>query len=337
MRNSKDVQNLVRSFCVVGTTLAALLMSHGVAPAQQRVLGIDVSTYQGNLSSSNWTTLHNTNNRDFVFIRSSRGGTTGEDHRQGGYPSGNNTYYNLSERYDDPYFVQNINRATAAGLFAGSYHFSRPDVIASTPNSGGIPNSGTDEANHFIQMAGAWMRPGYLLPVHDFEAGDGLRTSNEMAQFAIDFSDRIYEVMGIRPAIYINGNYANYVLGGASLSLRNQVVAAYPTLWNARWPNQGDPNYIPADIENPSDSYPPIYGPWDDAPNPAQPWSFWQYSSKQRLSGYANGSANIDADIANGGIEFVKDHLVPALWMNDSSGEWSTLTNWNSGQAPPRP
>ena len=93
-------------------------------------------------------------------------------------------------------------------MFAGSYHFSRPDIIASTLNSSGIANTGTDEANHFIQMAGPCMRPGYLLPVHDLEAGDGIRTDSEMAQFALDFSNRIYEVMGIRPAIYINGNYA---------------------------------------------------------------------------------------------------------------------------------
>src|SRR6478672_7880590 len=57
-------------------------------PAQgQRVLGIDVSAYQGNLSMTNWATLHRRTDqqvngtfgdgRDFVFIRSSRGGTTG--------------------------------------------------------------------------------------------------------------------------------------------------------------------------------------------------------------------------------------------------------------------
>ena len=101
-------------------------------------------------------------------------------------------------------------------MFAGSYHFSRPDVIATTGNANGIANSGTDEANHFLQMAGPWMRPGYLLPVHDFEAGDGARTANEMAQFAIDFSNRIYAVMGIRPLIYVNGNYASNILGAAS-------------------------------------------------------------------------------------------------------------------------
>ena len=75
-----------------------------------------------------------------------------------------------------------------------------------------------------------------------------------------------------------------------------------------------------------------MYGPWDDAPNPTHPWSFWQYASTARLSGYNNGGSNIDVNVAQGGIEFIKDKLVPALWMNDNSGDWSTMTNWNSGK-----
>lgn len=325
--------------------LAALLLLAVAAPASaQRVLGIDVSAWQGDISTANWATLHRPitqqvssvygDGRDFVFIRSSRGGTTGYyDQSDPNNNNGNNT---LSQRYDDPYFVQNITRATAAGLLAGSYHFSRPDVIASTPNAGGIPNNGTDEANHFIQMAGAWMRPGYLLPVHDFEAGDGARSDNEMAQFCIDFSDRIYAAMGIRPAIYINGNYAANILGGATTALRDQVVAAYPTLWSARWPNQTDPDSIPVQTGHPKDTYTPIYGPWDDY-GVTHPWAFWQYASTARLNGYANGTRNIDVDVAQGGLEFVKDYLVPALWVNDIDGQWTTLTNWNSGLTPIAP
>ncbi len=318
----------------LAVTCAATLAKGDPAVAQ-RALGLDVSAWQGSLSNSNWNTLHNTNDRDFVFIRSSRGGTTGYYNQSD--PNNNNGLNTLSQRYDDPYFVQNITRATNAGLFAGPYHFSRPDVVASTLNSGGIPNNGADEADHFIQMAGAWMRPGYLLPVHDFEAGDGIRTDNEMAQFCIDFSNRIYEVMGIRPVVYINGNYANYVIGGASPSLRTQVVDAYPTLWIARWPNQSDPDSIPVQTANPNDSLSWLYGPWDDPPNPAQPWSFWQYASTAKLSGYKNGTTSIDVDVAHGGVEFIKDNLVPALWMNDTSGDWSTLANWNSGQTPVAP
>src|SRR4051812_24197253 len=161
----------------------------------QRVLGLDVSTYQGNISQTTWNNIHAVENRQFVLIRSSRGGTTGYDHRQGGYPSGNSSAFSLSQRYDDPYFVQNITQATTAGMLAGAYHYARPDIVTNWPVAGQIPNSGTDDANHFLQMAGAWMRPGYLRPVFDLESGQPNsptgtpgRTADALAQFCIDFS-----------------------------------------------------------------------------------------------------------------------------------------------------
>ncbi len=323
------------------TSLGLLIMTLAVSSSGarlwgQRVLGLDISAWQGNISQTTWNNIRNVENRQFVIFRSSRGGTTGfynQNNPNNNNPPGQNT---LSQRYDDPYFVQNINRSTTAGIYAGSYHFSRPDIIASTLNSGGIPNSGTDEANHFMQMSGAWMRPGYLLPVHDLEAGDGIRTDNEMAQFSIDFSNRIYDVMGIRPTIYTNGNYAQNVLGGASASLRNQVVASYPTLWSARWPNQANPNSINVQNAHPKDTYTNIYGPWDDA-GVTHPWHFWQYASTGRLQSFNNGNSNLDFDVTQGDIEFLKDQLVPALWMNDNSSDWATLSNWNSGQVPVAP
>ncbi len=314
----------------------AVLAEMGVPASAQRVLGLDISAWQGNISQTTWNNIRNVENRQFVFLRSSRGGTTGfynQNNANNDNPPGQNT---LSQRYDDPYFVQNINRATTAGMFAGSYHFSRPDIIASTLNSNGIPNSGTDEANHFLQMAGAWMRPGYLPPVLDLEAGDTARTDNEMAQFCIDFSNRIYEVMGVRPAIYTNGNYAQNVLGGASASLRSQVVAGFPTLWSARWPNQSDPNSIDVQNSHPKDSFTNIYGPWDDS-GVTHPWQFWQYASTGRLQSFNNGNNNLDFDVSQGDIEYVKDRLIPAQWMNNQSGEWTTLSNWNSGQTPTAP
>ena len=335
----------VRAKTATFALLAALLTTAIPASAQQqRALGIDISYYQGNITATNWATLHRPTNqqvggvfgdgRDFVMIRASRGGTTGFYNQ--GDPNNTSGLNTLSFRYDDPYFVQNITRATTEGLFAGPYHFSRPDVVASTPTSGGIANTGTDEADHLIEMAGAWMRPGYLLPVHDLEAGDGIRTDDQIAQFCIDFSDRIYAVMGIRPVIYINGNYAAFVLGGASASLRAQVVAGY-SLWSARWPNQANPGAIDVQNGHPKDSYTAIYGPWDDAPNPTHPWKFWQYASTERLNGYASGTADIDVDVAQGGLEFLKDSLVPALWVTNNDGQWTTLTNWNSGVTPIAP
>jgi autotransporter-associated beta strand protein len=340
---ARSTQTLVKFAATAA--LAALVCSSDVLAQLQppssgdRVTGLDISAWQGNWSTTQWATLHRPTNqsvggvfgdgRDFVIIRSSRGGTTGYyNQSDSGNVNGKNT---LSQRYDDPYFVQNITRATAAGMFAGPYHFGRMDIIASTLNANGIPNNGTDEANHFIQMAGPWMRPGYLLPMFDFEAGSAQRTPSELAQFAIDFSNRILAVKGIRPSVYIGGNYANPM---NSIPESAAIVAALPTLITARWPNQTDPNSIPIQTANPGDYTSNVYGPWDNAPNPAHPWSYWQYASTGHLNAY---SSNLDLDVAHGNIEFVKDTLVPALWTSASSGNWKDIASWNSGETPVAP
>src|SRR5688572_10441638 len=227
-RSAGETVVLPGSRKATGTKLlcAGLIFAFTAAAfAQGRVLGIDVSAWQANISTGNWATLKRATNeqvsgifgdgRDFVFIRSSRGGTTGYYNQND--PTNSAGLNTLSQRYDDPYFVQNITRATSAGLLAGPYHFARPDVIESTQNSGGIANHGADEASHMIEMAGAWMRPGYLLPVLDLEAGQSQRTAAQLTTFCIQFSDRIYAAMGVRPIIYINGNYANYVQAQASI------------------------------------------------------------------------------------------------------------------------
>ncbi|MBX3426135.1 MAG: autotransporter-associated beta strand repeat-containing protein [Pirellulales bacterium] len=336
-----------RDLARFGCSILAVALLGAVAPVAlaQRITGIDVSAWQGNISQSGWNSAYNSSNMRFAFIRSSRGGTTGFDRRADGFTPGNNSYTG-SQRYDDPYFGQNITRATTAGMFAGPYHFARLDVVAEKTNSDGsvvqVSNTGSDEANHFIEMAGAWMRPGYLVPVYDLEAGQGDRTANEIAQFSLDFSNRIYEAMGIRPAMYINGNYSS-ILQNASASLRNQLAQpaqytpsvvgpAFPVLWDARYANQSDPGSIPIQTGSPkttpttNNAY---YGPWDDY-GVSEPWDFWQYASTGPVSGI---SSAMDVNVARGDIEFVKDKLVPAVWMNDSSGDWSTLANWNSGQA----
>ena len=76
-----------------------------IASAQiTRSLGLDVSYWQGNISQTVWNNLHTVNNRDFVIIRSSRGGTTGYyDQNNSDNDPPTNT---LSQRYDDPAFVQ---------------------------------------------------------------------------------------------------------------------------------------------------------------------------------------------------------------------------------------
>lgn len=341
MRIRKSAQGLARNILVSMLSIGALLTASEAAFAQ-RVLGIDISYWNRGSSSSTsngitqsgFNTAYSTpdangNTRQFAYFRATRGGTTGLDQGSGTYgnPSPQTT---LSQRYDDPDFSRNIFRATTAGMLAGSYHFGRPDVAG---------NTGTDEANHFIQMAGAWMRPGYMMPIYDMEAGSG---GDTLAQFTIDFSNRIFATMQIRPGIYINGNYSG-ILQGATQARRDQLAKpvtntpsvvgpAYPMLWDARYSDNANPNAIPVQTGSPKTTYTTIssyYGPWDDYGNSA-PWAFWQYASTIAVPGIADQT--LDGNVAHGDIEFVRDYLVPAIWWGDTSGDWSTLANWNSGQ-----
>src|SRR5215212_5905842 len=81
--------------------LALLSLSGGAARAQ-RVLGLDISAWQGSISQTKWNNIKNVENRQFVIVRSSRGGTTGYyDQNDKDNVNGLNTF---SQRYDDPYF-----------------------------------------------------------------------------------------------------------------------------------------------------------------------------------------------------------------------------------------
>ena len=333
-RRVREVVTL--SAAIAAAQLVLFPCAHAFA---QRTLGIDVSAWQGNLSQANWNTLRNTNNRQFVFIRSSRGGTTGFYNQSD--PDNNNGQNTFSQRYDDPYFVQNITRATsrrhvrrAVPLWQGRHSHLPGPGPGNRP--AGQHNAHRPRRSQSYAANGRRVdAAGYLLPVYDLESGNTQRSRASLSAFAVAFSNRIYEVMGIRPMVYLSSSYAND-------EVDSSVAAAMPNLWIARWPNQTNPNAIDVHNINPpaASSYPNAYGVWNpsypNTPTP-HPWKFWQYASTARLSGYANGTANIDVDVANGGIEFVKDYLVPALWMNDTSGEWTSLTNWNSGQTPVAP
>jgi GH25 family lysozyme M1 (1,4-beta-N-acetylmuramidase) len=287
---------------------AAVLALAGSASAQ-RATGIDVSAWQGNI---NWTSVANSG-VDFAFIRSSRGGTTGSYNQS-------TQVGTISHRYDDPFFVGNITGATSKGILAGAYHYTRLDrIVASDPlDPNYTGNTGLDEANHFLEQAGNYMRPGYLRPVVDVE-GTNTSTPAVVTNFVLQFTDRIFAVTGVRPIVYVNSSYAN-----------SEVDSRLNThdLWLARYTSAVDPLTV---VDVPAaGGLPNVYGVW----NPTyptmpttRPWDFWQYSSTGTTPGI---SGNVDQDVANGDINFVKDFLVPAMWMTDTSGEWTTAAKWNS-------
>jgi autotransporter-associated beta strand protein len=324
----------------VAASVIWLSIASGKSAAQQRVLGVDVSYWNRGSSSatangitqSDWNTAYSTPNangytRQFAFVRATRGGTTGLS-TGSGTPNNPPATETLSRRYDDPEFLRTMTRATTAGLFAGPYHYGRPSVAG---------NTGADEADHYIEYASAYMRPGYLMPILDYEEGAGA----EYVQFTIDFSNRLYERMKIRPGIYVGGSRSAN-MEGATASQKDQLAKpatftpsvvgpAFPMLWNPYYANNTNPESINVQGTNPKSYYSGFYGPWDNYGN-SQPWSFWQYASTVSVPGINNRDATVDGNVSQGDIEYVKNYLVPAVWWNDTSGDWSTMTNWNSGQ-----
>ena len=313
-----------RRYVLTTAILAAIALAQPAAA--QRARGIDVSAWQGSLTQTNWNDVAGSG-IEFAFIRASRGGTTGEYNQS-------TRVGTLSHRYDDPYFVQNMTRASAAGILVGPYHFARPDLILGKVDMNGFDSTATsnpvDEANHFLEQAGQYMRPGYIRPVFDLEGGASQYTKAALTDYALAFSDRILAVTGVRPIVYINSSYAN-----------NEVDTRLNThdLWLARYI---DPTTVDVQTSDPpaASGYPNVYGVWNPTypTMPAvKPWDFWQYTSTGRVPGIGGGNANVDMNVANGGMEFVKDFLVPALWTTDARGEWTTASNWNGVTKTPQP
>ena len=304
-------------------TLRLLSLATAVAalPASTfavRATGIDVSYYQG--GSINWSSVA-ASGIQFAFIRATRGGTTGD------YDS--STPIQASARYDDPYTARNVAGANANGILTGVYHFARIDLINSTdplvPTYHG--NTGLDEANHFLQTAQQYMRPGALLPTLDVEAGDTQTTAAQLTAWCMEFSDRILAATGVRPLVYINANYATNEVTSA-INVHNLWLARY-LYTSSQSPTQATRDSYAAQAQTiapPTPSgYSSPYGVFKTAANPV-PWNFWQYSDGGRTPGI---SGDVDQDIANGDINYVRQFLIPAIWMADADGSWSTAANWN--------
>ncbi len=291
-----------RLLCAACAPVAALIVLPISAANAQRVFGLDTSSAANGSAPSPtaWTNAFNDADGDgiaykFAFLRALHSSTT-----------------------DDSHFYTSITRATTAGLLAGSYDFVEPDI-----------NTAAVDAQLYLDKAGMYMKPGYLLPVLDLEHGNSVSAS-ALTTWSLDFCSAIFTAKGINPIVYTNSSYNN-----------DEVQAALAWINSGSTPKSNPRTYqwlarpggsIKTAEPQAASNYPNPYGVWDpnfisrtNSRDPAvNPWAFWQNGS-----GSPNGFL-IDHDAANGNIEFVKDFLVPALWTNNGSGDWGTTANWNS-------
>jgi GH25 family lysozyme M1 (1,4-beta-N-acetylmuramidase) len=97
-----------------------------VTPMVSGVLGMDVSSYQGNVC---WSCAWN-NGARWAYVKATEG--TG---------------------YTNPYFAQQYNGSYNVGMIRGAYHFALPDR-----------SSGAYQADYFVNHGGGWSADGKTLP-----------------------------------------------------------------------------------------------------------------------------------------------------------------------------
>jgi GH25 family lysozyme M1 (1,4-beta-N-acetylmuramidase) len=204
-----------------------------------RPLGIDVSDFQ---TTINWTSVKNAG-YTYAWTKSTEGFT-----------------FNATS------YTNHIIGANAAGVLIAPYHYARPDN-----------NSAADEVTHFLQIAGAQVAAGYLVPMLDVEnpvqAGDTVDTKAEMSAWVNAWCQGVLNATGVRPIVYTYVSYASTWLDSS--------VTQWP-LWMAQYPTN----------PNPQTGAPSGTAPWA-----SNAWKFWQYSSTTSVPGI---TGNCDVDVFNG-------------------------------------
>jgi T5SS/PEP-CTERM-associated repeat protein len=140
-----------------------------------RDFGVDVSHFQGEtgVSQSSWNQMFTAGKR-FVFIKATEGLTV-----------------------LDAAMENNANRATAAGLRAGVYHFAHPELRPTT-------NGAIQEADYLLSYAGNFVGPGYLRPVLDLEFNAATLSTADLTDWVIAFANEIIAQRGPgRPRSFI--------------------------------------------------------------------------------------------------------------------------------------
>jgi len=220
----------------------------------QTVDGLDVSQWQGVI---NWSQVAASDN-EFVYIKATD-----------------------SQDINDPRFRVNGPGASNTDLLVGVYHFATP--YSYTRNSPIDLAAGSDavaEAQWFVQRAGAYMQPGNLPPVLDLEVNSSLGKT-VLSNWAAEFLDEVESLVGVRPIIYANSNWAMNFLDA-------NVVDT--DLWVANWGASSNPST----------------GTWSD-------YAFWQYTALGGSPGIDPNFNTTDLNVFNGTRQELEAYTIPLM------------------------
>jgi GH25 family lysozyme M1 (1,4-beta-N-acetylmuramidase) len=227
------------------------------------IQGIDISAHQGDITAAEWQQIKAAGIQ-FVFARVSLGACCDFDAN----------------------YVNNLNRAIAAGIPIGPYSVGYPHTNMSDPNDA------ANEANYLISLTKSYYQgSGIMLrPVLDIELpSPGTLSKSFTSQWVVKWANTIKAGLGVDPIIYTYTSYAAAELDSS--------VTSYP-LWIANY-NYTPPNTPPAST----------YVPWSS-------WKFWQYSSTGSVPGI---SGNVDLDVFDGTFLQMLQQFSP----NFSNGDYN--------------
>jgi GH25 family lysozyme M1 (1,4-beta-N-acetylmuramidase) len=225
-------------FAALLVVVLARPQSAAAAPAGYSVIGVDVSHYQGVID---WARVA-ASGQHFSYAKATEG-----------------------VHYVDPYYASNYVGAKRNGLYAGGYHYARPDR-----------SSGSAQADYFLDRSGYVTDGRTLPPMLDIEwpwAGSGSPypcyglTPAQMVSWVRDFVNRIRERTGRPTLIYTNVNWWNPCTA-SNPSFGNQPLDV------ARY--QATPNPLPAG--------------WSR-------FTFWQYTASASIPGVIG---RVDHNVFNG-------------------------------------
>ncbi|WP_237742137.1 GH25 family lysozyme [Arthrobacter sp. CAL618] len=178
----------------------------------QGTLGVDVSSYQGNV---NWSAAWNQGSR-FAYTKATE-----------------------ATSYKNPYYSQQYTGSASAGMVRGAYHFAIPSI-----------SSGAAQANYFINNGGGWSADGKTLPpLLDVEYNPYSSLGNScynmsttaMVNWIRDFSNTMLDRTGRVPMIYTTTDWWNRCTGNSTAfanhplhiaSYNNVGAGTLPSGWN---------------------------------------------------------------------------------------------------------
>jgi GH25 family lysozyme M1 (1,4-beta-N-acetylmuramidase) len=174
-----------------------------------------------------------------------------------------------------PGFQDRVTAALKANLITGVYHFARPDLDG---------NRAQAEADYFLQIAGDYIKEGYLRPALDMEDNSDIGLYPELifgspeglAEWIKTWMDTVQNrtisgrnPTGIKPILYMTPYLLQYLN-------KTSIVNKYD-VWIAELKSAE-----PASTDNPNTEG------WNG-------WAFWQYEQEVDLAGNL-----ADLDLFNG-------------------------------------